>query len=253
MHAAVILRTSPHYRKDAVVSGLLRCGYQVGDLPRPKPRPDDVLVIWNRWKTDDFYAKRYVAAGAKVIVLENPYVSPVSGEEFFAAALTNHNGAGTWYQGGPERWASFGIELKPWRRTGGEILVLPQRGIGAPGVAMPADWVADVTSRLRQVTDRKIRVRPHPGAARTDPAEDLKAAWAAVTWASGAGIKSIIHGVPVFHDMAKWIGAPAARCGLSEIETPFVGDRLPMLERLAWAQFSASELQTGEAIRMLLG
>jgi hypothetical protein len=69
-----------------------------------------------------------------------------------------------------------------------------------------------------------------------------------VTWGSGAGIKSIVAGIPVFHEMPNWIGAPAAKLGLDDIEQPFLGDRQPMLNRLAWAQWDLDEIASGEAI-----
>jgi hypothetical protein len=77
--------------------------------------------------------------------------------------------------------------------------------------------------------------------------------FAAVTWGSGAAIKAIIAGVPVFHEFSRWIGAPAAKFGAANLEQPFVGDRLPMLRRLAYAQWSVAEIERGEPFALLLG
>lgn len=73
-----------------------------------------------------------------------------------------------------------------------------------------------------------------------------------VTWASGAAIKAIIEGIPVFYEFNDWIGAPAARYGIDDTENPFLGDRNPMLHRLSWAQWTAEEIASGEPFKCLL-
>jgi hypothetical protein len=73
-----------------------------------------------------------------------------------------------------------------------------------------------------------------------------------VTWGSGAGITSLIAGIPVFHEFDRWIGGPAARFGIDDIESPFTGDRLPMFKRLAYMQWSVDEIESGEAFQWLL-
>jgi hypothetical protein len=251
--AADTFRDSPYYRRDAFRAGLRRAGFDVGHQPKANPDPRDVLLIWNRSPANEVYASRYEKAGARVIVAENGYIGTDSdGHILYALALNQHLGAGKWRDGAGDRWGRLGLQLSPWRRSGTEIVVLPQRGIGAPGVAMPREWPLTIVERLRKVTDRPIRVRPHPGKEKTDPFFDLTSAWAAVTWASGAGIKSIVYGVPVFHELKSWIGAPAARFGIDNIENPFLGDRLPMLRRLAYAQWTLAEIQSGEAFSWLL-
>ncbi|TIX28904.1 hypothetical protein [Mesorhizobium sp.] len=185
---------------------------------------------------------------------ENGYIGKDrDGHLLYALALGHHLGAGAWVEGAGDRWDRLNIDLLPWRTDGREIVILPQRGIGEPGIAMPSTWVVDVVKRLERVTDRPIRIRPHPGKAKTDPGPDLQSAWAVVTWASGAGIKSIVAGIPVFHDMPSWIGGPAAKCCVGDIENPFLGDRLPMLRSLAWSQWATHEIEEGTPFKWLLG
>lgn len=248
------LQPSEHYRQYCFHRGFERLGYQVGEKPKVHPDPQDVLVIWNRALFNDSHARRYEHVGARVIVVENGYIGrDRNGNQLYAMALSHHLGAGTWNEGSEDRWAKLWIDCAPWRRGGSEIVVLPQRGIGEPGISMPKGWTADVVKRIRQKTDLPVRVREHPGKLRTDPVEDLKNARCAVTWASGAGIKAIVAGVPVFYEMEKWIGGPAAKFGIDEMETPFQGERLPMLRRLAWSQWEIEEILTGEAMAWLLG
>ena len=58
-------------------------------------------------------------------------------------------------------------------------------------------------------------------------------------------------GIPVFHDYKNWVGAPAASCSM-DLENPYLGDRSEMLHRLAWAQWTWDEIESGEAVKWLL-
>jgi hypothetical protein len=246
--ANVLLHSSSYYRKHVYRTGLEACGYTVIEKHDHRPKKDDVLLIWNRSKNREAIAKRYDEAGAKVFVTENGYVGDTK-----ALAVGHHSGAGQWYVGPEDRWTPLGIELKPWREKGEEILIVPQRSIGEPGVAMPKGWEDRIVPQLRKTTDRPIRIRKHPGKDRlAKPIEDdFNNVWAVVTWASGGAIKAIIAGIPVFHQLEKWIGAPAATT-VMDIEKPWVGDRMPMLKRLAWAQWTWDELRSGEAFKWQL-
>lgn len=247
--ANILLHTSSHYRKHLYAEGLRRCGYQIANDKNHSPNAGDVLLLWNRSPAADKIARMYEKEGAHVLVTENGYVGKTK-----AIALGHHLGAGVWNVGKEDRWAQLEIELKPWRKDGDFILLLPQRGIGEPGIAMPRNWEETMKTRLQRVTKRPIRVRKHPGKDRDKGRtleEDLRGAWCAVTWASGAGIKSIIDGIPVYHDLASWIGATAAKSEI-DIENPFLGDRLPMLRRMAWAQWTHREIESGLPFKYLL-
>lgn len=245
-----MLRPTISYRPELFAAGLRRLGFGIEARYRREPRPGDLLVLWNRNRAFDPVASRYEEAGARVIVAENGYLGvDEAGGKLFALALGHHNGAGRWYVG-PEPRRSF--ELRPWREAGNHIVVLPQRGIGAPGVRMPSAWLEGAKRRLERMTDRPVRIRRHPGASKSDPWPDLAGAHCAVTWGSGAAIKAIAYGIPVFHELEKWIGAPAARCGLADLEDCYLGEREPMFRRLSWAQWSSRELESGEAFACLL-
>lgn len=248
--ATCLFRNTDYYRRDVFMAGLERHGFTTTDKHLRNPQPDDLLLIWNRNRNTEQIAARYEAAGARVLVAENGYIGqPQGGGKFYALALDHHNGAGRWFVGDEPR---FQIEEQAWRATGDHILILPQRGIGAHGVRMPTTWLTSVRKRLSKMTDRPLKVRLHPGHKKTDPLEDLRGCHAAVTWGSGAGIKAIAHGYPVFYEFDRWIGQSAARRLERSIDSCHEGDRSELWRRVTWAQFTLEEVASGFAFDGLL-
>ncbi len=254
--AYLTLRPSAHYRIDAFEAGFKRLGYEVKRRAPYKEdfKPGMALLIWNRTTLNNAMALQAELVGGSVFVAENGYIgADRDGWQFYALALNHHNGAGEWRPEGSDRLAGIGVEIKPWRLCGTEIVVLPQRGIGEANIAMPKTWTVEIVKRLKALTDRPIRIRPHPGITKTVAVErDIENAFAVVTWGSGAAIKAIACGVPTFYCFDRWIGGGAAAWftdGGLERQAP---DRLPMFERLAWAQWSLAEIATGEPMRRLL-
>jgi hypothetical protein len=248
--ATVKLQDSPHYRRDAFHAGFLALDYRIAQTPLMNPGPRDVLVLWNRYARDEAHARRYEKAGAHVLITENAWIGPEDkADHWFALCRNYHNGAGSWAMGNYPRNK---ITPAPWRTRGDYIYVLPQRGMGSEGVRQPKGWLESIVARLANDTARPIRIHHHPGI-RPHPPFILEDAWASVIWGSGAGIKSIIAGVPVFYEMPNWIGGPAARpYSAKNLEHPFIGNREFMLNRLAWAMWTADEIATGEPFRWLL-
>lgn len=251
MRYCSLLRSSPHYRAEAFEQGLKACGF----TPAPHDQCD-LLVIWNRYGGWDKDASRCEARGGTVLVVENGYLgNEFAGSHWYAISRSQHNGAGSWTEGGPERWDSLSVDLAPWRE-GGEVILLPQRGIGPDGVAMPLGWLADIEAVLKARRIR-YRVRPHPGQGESVPLEqDLSGAGCVITWGSGAALKALRLGVPVVHAFPRWIGAGAS-VGLSEwlAGAPLVRDdarRLAMFRRLAWAMWRLDEIRSGEAIKCIV-
>lgn len=253
MRAYLTIRDQPAYRRDAFEAGLRAVGFELSNVIPRQPAVDDVLVIWNRYAGHDETAKRFERAGARVLVVENGYLGREwRGDYWYAISQNRHNGAGQWPQGGPERWDSWGVDLAPWREKGEHVLILLQRGIGVPPVAQPADWERRVRGML--ATNRPVRLRGHPGEKRPHDTlyDDLRGAWCAITWGSGAALKALAAGVPVFYGFDQWIGADAARAFTGDVSEPFTGDRLPMFRRLAWAMWRLDEIERGLPFRELL-
>lgn len=250
MRAAILLRHTPHYRADMFRAGLERHGYQcqLGRWDR-NPKPSDLLVLWNRNRAFDPVASVYEARGARVLVAENGYLDRVDGEKHYALALGGHNGSGSWYVGEEPR---FEVEEQPWRTTGSKVLILPQRGIGQRGVAMPNSWPHRIVDRLKAITGRPLVFRRHPGHQRAEQPLDLDDVWCTVTWGSGAAIKGLRAGIPAFHELPSWIGSSAAAPLAGDLEACHTPDRRELWTRITWAQWRLAEIGSGEAFDRLL-
>jgi hypothetical protein len=241
------LRDSLHYRRESFSTGLRAAGFDV--VPEiDKPQPDDLLLLWNRGGGYHEQATKFEAAGARVIVTENGYLSKTwCGKEWFALGLGHHGGAGVWPDGGPDRWDSWNVTLAPWRTDGTEVVILGQRSIGEPNLASPVGWAEKIAKRFPG-----SRIRPHPGkAGGADLLDDLKNARAVVTWGSGAGLVALAAGIPAWYECPSWIGAAAAVPIGAELRRDD-DERLGMFRRLAHAMYSLDEIRSGEAFRCLL-
>lgn len=251
--AVCLIRNQPPYPHAHFADGLRAAGFKVRTDATGRPAPGDVLLLWNRMGGKEHIAALYERMGCKVIIAENGWIGRAGdGGKFYALCLGHHNEAGTWRVGEVDRWPLLNVDLKPWRERGKRIVVLASRGIGERGVAQPREWPQRVAHELRKRTSREVVIRDHPRDSHAPVEEALSGVHAVVTWASGAAVKAIAAGIPAFHALPQWIGAAAARPLSHDIEDPFLGDRLPMFRRLAWGQWSATEIMTGEPFRWLL-
>lgn len=267
MKAFSLLRREPWYRRQAFESGLKRAGYEVSMEPPARGRPGEVLLIWNRYGGNHAIAERFEREGGRVLVAENGYIGrggtapkfdvhpagPLA-EHYYALAEGFHNGRGRWPDGGPERLDALGVELKPWRERGEHILVCPNRSFGVGAQVMHPDWAARCAEQLRKRTDRPVRIRAHPGNDRPKRplAEDLAGAWAVVVWSSSSGVHALAEGIPVVCEAPWWILKPAACRRMDEVLAGALPERRTAFERLAWAQWTCAEMESGEPFRRLL-
>lgn len=281
MTAYCQIRQGPVYRREAFLEGLKAAGLNVsaGNGWPARILERDVLVIWNRYGPHHELAARFEAAGARVIVAENGYLGygghshrphDPTGRRMYAIALHDHNGRGVWP--GPRRelvdgrliccdesrFEDLGVKVKPWREGGRKVVVCAQRGVGSPGRASPLEWAERTADALARLLKIPVVVRKHPGddEPRVRLEDDLEGAQACVIWASGAGVKALVEGVPVFYACPWWIcGAGARRYdGPAALLTPVRDDvqRAVALERMAWGQWTCDEIASGDPFRRLL-
>lgn len=200
--ACILIRDKPHYRRSAFVEGAIVAGYRVTTDPNPKP--GNILVIWNRYAQYNTYANEYEKACAKVIVVENGYLgNDFDGGVYYTCSLNRHN------VGSLIRRRKHWFDLHAYR-SGSEVIVLPQRGIGQEGVKMPRDWLSRTEAHLKK-HGVEYRIRAHPGVHDCIPLQDdLRNAKCVITWGSGAALKAMMWGIPVLSDFRDWIGFSAS-------------------------------------------
>lgn len=247
--AVCLVRPQPEPRRRAFEAGITAAGYELVASVDP-PQRDDVAILWSRYGVASDVADRFECAGARAVVCENGYLGrDWLGDSWVSMAVGHHAGAGRWPRLGAQRWDALGVELADWRDDGTETLILAQRGFGEPRIAAPHGWA--------EMVQRQIggRIRQHPDAVRGVSLEDdLQNVKQVVTWNSGAALRCLVLGVPVWYAFPRWIGASACR-PLSEFGGEPKRDsaaRLAMFRELAWAQWRESEVADGTALKTLL-
>lgn len=234
MRAYLNLRYMDDTRAQLFRTGLNSMGYTVLHGLCNKPERGDIFISWNLIGEASYIANCFRLARRPVIVAENAsWGNEFAGERWYHLALNHHNTAGCFPVGGPERWDSLGVMLQPWR-THGETVILPQRGIGPEGTAMPRGWANSKEGRIRNHPGKRTDVKPLK--------EDLANAGRVVTWGSGAAIQALMWGIRVESDYKNWIGT----------QDNTDSGRLEMFRKLAWAQWRHSEIASGVAFRHLL-
>ena len=259
----------------AIMDGLRAAGFKGQDLghrrgqaPGDWLRPDDerdVLVTWTVHRgaleaCRDFFERH----GGRVIVAEEAHIrhirnGPWPADPYFSLCLHEHQNTWCLRHGGPERWASWNIELKPWRETGRKVLVREQRGIGSRRMASPPDWHLKAAKELRSLTDRPIEIVTHPktlkrrGERVPSPADLFTDAWCVVTWASHMGTEALAHGLPVIRRAPHFFLDAACGAVLEGVDDPPMPERAVAFERFAWAQWAMPEIRSGAAFVHLLG
>lgn len=148
-----------------------------------------------------------------------------------------------------DRWKALGIEVQPWRKTGSHIVLVPvSKFVAAYHGFDSHDWIAKMISEIKRYSSRPLVVKPKDS---DKPlSEILKDAWALVTMDSNAAIDAAISGIPVFTspDAA---AAPFGLSNLARMESPAMPDRTQHLANLAYQQWTAEEIRTGKAARVL--
>ena len=257
MIAMCLIRPEPVYRREAFVSGLKNTGYTLVSSGKPSSK-EDLLVIWNRYGGSEVMANTWEQHGGTVLVCENGYIGKdQENRQLYAISAHGHNGSGWWPQGAEDRFAMLGIEPQPWKSNSeGHFLVCGQRGIGTKLMASPNDWHNAAAARIRKLTNKTVRVRLHPGnkPATTTLESDLDKAYACVVWSSSSGVKALVLGYPVFYDAPYWICSDAAMQIKSAGDAAMVDDvaRLKALRKMAWAQWTVKEIESGEPFMRFL-
>lgn len=172
------------------------------------------------------------------------------------------------------RWDSISnqlnIKLLPYRVTGKHILVCLQRVNGWSMCGYDTQtWLDRVVADIKRCCNRPIIVRKHPGDSNQNKlkmppgvkvsqslsiVDDLKNAWATVTFNSSPGVASLISGVPVFvtdplaQRSQTW---PICNTVIETISDPELHDRSQWIQKLCQSHWNDDEVSSGQAWKFL--
>lgn len=163
----------------------------------------------------------------------------------------------------------YNMDLQPWRTNKGRhIVVCLQRPMGW---SMRGDnlmtWLDNTYAKIRQYSDRPIRIRWHPGDYKNMPVnfdvsrftdttmspqnqpidEDLKKSWALVCHNSTPSAVAVIEGIPAFitdHPSYSQAG-DVANTDFSRLEDPWMPDREQWIRKLAQCHWNFEDLRSG--------
>jgi hypothetical protein len=174
---------------------------------------------------------------------------------------------------GDENWNNirrdYNMDLRPWRTSGGRhIVICLQRPMGwsMRGVNL-MDWLKSTYAKIRQYSDRPIRIRWHPGDYKNIPVnfdlsgfsntilspqnrpiqEDLHKSWALVCHNSSPSAVAVIEGIPSFitDDPSYSQAGDVANTDFSRLEDPWMPDREQWIRKLAQCHWSFADLRSG--------
>lgn len=227
-------------------------------------QPSDVAVVFGVYKKLvplSQHRGKVIAKqkehGLETVILETGYINRGAGElNHYAAGLGGLNGRADFRNRGmpPDRRL---VDLKPYKQ-GQKIIVCGQ----VPWDASVQDtvheeWLDKTVHALQLHTDRPIVFRPHPKC-QLPPIdgteystklllEDLKNAWAVVTFNSNAAVESLIEGVPVFAFDKGSMVWDVCNKKLGKIEEPELFDREQWLNDISYTQWTPQEMREGKA------
>jgi hypothetical protein len=209
---------------------------------------------WNEGRT--FY---YMDTGyfGNEISSKNP-----NGWKYWHRIVKNNLQHGEIVERPSDRWESFNIPIKPWKKDGRKILIAKPDEKPMKFYGLDADsWIKEVVDTIKSHTDRPIEIRER-AKNRIDRVSHntLKEAldddvFALVTFNSNAATESILHGIPVFTLASVNAADPVSSKDLTKIDTPYYPDKDKIFSwacHLAYGQFHTGEFVSGQAQRMLI-
>lgn len=219
-----------------------------------------------------------IAKNKKVLLIDSNlflYADPSNSRHYLRYSFNGvfpTTGEYFWNNPDPTRWQSISknlnISLKDWRTTGNHILICLQRNGGWSMAGIDVmEWCNNVIEKIKQVSDRPIVVRAHPGDKKSQQylkinhpnvsiskqpsiLDDLKNCWCVITYNSSPGVVAAIEGIPIFvTDPTPKLSQAYDICNtnLNIIENPAIPDRQQWIEKMSMSHWNFDELKSGEA------
>ncbi len=164
-----------------------------------------------------------------------------------------------------DRFTRTGLQVAPWRATGGKVLIagMSEKSARTRGF-QPQEWETRAAQIIRQICPgRPCTYRPKPswtgawpidGTIYSPPSQPLESAladcWAVVTCHSNVAVDALLAGIPVHVDggVAEDFSTPWA-----DLDNPLMpAGREQLLADIAYCQFSVAEIASGACLRHLL-
>lgn len=239
-----------------------------------KDRPDaDVVVMWsvllNIYGREPIYNHYKNKPNTKLLILE---VGGLMRNHSWRVGINGINAEADFANQNVDdkRLQKLGLGLKPWTK-GEHIIVTTQNSNSAawPNIK-PEDWCRKILQWLRQHTDRKIYLRPHPrhmvnlnrmtkefvNVEVSNPKStgnkdevDFKAllqnAHAVVNYNSNPAIESVMAGVPVFVDKTSLCYEVGNKIYAKNVENPDTPDRQHWLQKISYCEWFVDEIEQG--------
>jgi hypothetical protein len=252
---------------EAVKSGLQRLGHSVDE----NNLDTDVPVIWSllwhgRMMKNKPIWDKFRSQNKNVLVIE------VGGIKRNTTWKVGINGINRSADFGPvnndsQRAQQLGIELRPWSTDGEHILICLQHIKSEQWKDMSAldQYVIDTVKNIRQHTDRKIIVRPHPRC----PLKNLPVldnvgyeipkqiantyddfnlnftnVWAVVSHSSNPGVHAVLNGIPAFVSEQS-LAYDVANTDFSTINSPKTPNRQQWLNDYTHTEWTIEEIAQG--------
>lgn len=199
------------------------------------------IALWGMLRGAKELRRYCAAAGGTYYALDHAYI----GRERYFRVTRNGFQQTQVFERPSERWTQLsrkcGIVMREWRRAGEYVLV----AVSSPHTYEYFDifgWPGIVQRQLREYTDRPVVLRTK--AEKETLANQLRRAWAVVTWTSMVAVDAVLAGVPVFC-LGPSVARPMGLAELSRIEEPIFPEREKWCHSLAYAQFKVDEMKAG--------
>lgn len=184
----------------------------------------------------------------------------------FHKVSINGREPGAYFRGNyaTDRFCRHGLTVAPWRPSGAHILLAGMSAKSAKTRGLrPQEWEMSMIAAIRALTDRPIVYRPKPSWLEATPLPGtifsfpetpvetaLRDCWMVVTLHSNVAVDALLAGVPV--NVAEGVAAEFST-PLAALESPLRQDgREQLMADIAYSQWSAKEMASGEAWRHLL-
>lgn len=255
---------------DAFEQGLTKLGH------RSVSSGEDVSVIWSVLWAGRMLNNRKIYESAlrskkPVIIIE---VGNFYRGKTWRISLNHVNSLGVFGNDSnldPNRAKFLGVDLKPLQtKRRGEILLAGQHESSLQWQGLPPAkrWTESMIAKIKQYTNRRIIVRPHPRSPFSinlpgvvlersqkipNTYDDYNIFYnyhCVVNYNSGPGVQAAINGVPVWCDQSSLAGPMSIN--LENIDNPILPDREDWFLKLCHTEWTVEEIAQGIPLQRLM-